>query len=245
MDDKRDDRCYLSSMPGTVFAIGGNERKQSWRADVLRAFVEHAGGSRANIAVITAASVEPVRRGATYERLFRRLGAGSIDVIHPWTTDAAARIAAANTIFVTGGDQERLMLALRASAGDEAIRRAVAGGATYGGTSAGAAAVSATMIAGSTITSAGEELSFGEGLGLVPHAVIDQHFSERNRLARLQAAVTEHELLGIGIDENTAAIFRGDGSMDVIGTGSVTIVKHELLYTEVFEHAPGPRLSIR
>jgi cyanophycinase len=232
-------------MHGTVFAIGGNERKQSWRADVLRAFVEHAGGSRANIAVITAASVEPVRRGATYDRLFRRLGAGSVDVIHPWTPDAAARIAASNTIFATGGDQERLMLALRASAGDEAIRNAVANGATYGGTSAGAAVVSATMIAGSTITRAGEELQFGEGLGLVTHAVIDQHFSQRNRLARLQRAVAEHELVGIGIDENTAAIFHADGSMKVIGTGSVTVVQPDLLFTEVYEHAPGPRLSIR
>lgn len=232
-------------MQGTVFAIGGNERKQSWRADVLRAFVEHAGGSRANIAVITAASVEPVRRGATYDRLFRRLGAGSVDVIHPWTPDAAARIAAANTIFATGGDQERLMLALRASAGDEAIRKAVANGATYGGTSAGAAVVSATMIAGSTITRSGEELQFGEGLGLVTHAVIDQHFRQRNRLGRLQRAVAEHELLGIGIDENTAAVFHPDGSMKVIGTGSVTIVEPDLLYTEVYEHAAGPRLSIR
>jgi cyanophycinase len=231
-------------MPGTVFAIGGNERKQIGRADVLRAFIQRAGGERANVAIITAASVEPVRRGATYERLFRQLGAGAVDVIHPWTARAAARIAAANAIFVTGGDQERLMLALRASAGDEAIRGAVAGGATYAGTSAGAAVVSATMIAGSTRTRDGELLTFGEGLGLVPQALIDQHFSERGRLPRLQRAVTEHELLGVGIDENTAAVFSPDGTMQVIGTGTVTLVQRDL-YTEVFEHAPGPRIGIR
>jgi len=64
----------------------------------------------------------------------------------------------------------------------------------------------------------------GEGLGFVPDVIVDQHFSERRRLGRLQATVARHpDLLGLGIDENTAIVLCGD-AYEVIGTGAVTLV---------------------
>lgn len=63
------------------------------------------------------------------------------------------------------------------------------------------------------------------GLGMIPEVVVDQHFHNRNRMARLMSAVAAHpELLGIGIDEDTCALFERDGVLQVMGKGTVTIV---------------------
>ena len=115
---------------------------------------------------------------------------------------------------------------LRRSGADEAIRDAVASGAVYAGTSAGAAAISRTMISGSTRRRSGELVHLSEGLGLVDDVVIDQHFSERRRLTRLiEATSSSNNLVGIGIDENTAAIWEPHGELLIAGEGEVTVVR--------------------
>jgi cyanophycinase len=102
------------------------------------------------------------------------------------------------------------------------IRERHARGMVAGGTSAGAAVMSKVMIAGDA-SKAGEPPLIAEGLGLWPEAIVDQHFVARGREPRLRVAVKMHpELLGVGIDEGTAVLVRGN-DFEVIG-GSVTVI---------------------
>lgn len=204
---------------GCVIAIGGNEEKRGTRASILQAFVRRAGDARARIVIIPSASVEPVKRGRMYERLFHRFGAGQVRVIHlhlGLSDDEREAIRRSTGIFITGGDQVRLMEFLRATDCVTLIRETVRSGAVYAGTSAGASAASMLMIAGDN----GE---YGAGLGLLPDVIIDQHFAQRARLPRLIKATRQHGLTGIGIDENTAVVWHAEG-MHVEGSGEVTVV---------------------
>lgn len=208
---------------GCVIAIGGNEDKSGAPESILSHFVERAGGGSARIVIVPFASREPQARAALYTGLFTSLGAGHVCTLdvdtHHHTTDYSC-LDEATGIFATGGDQERLMLLLNEKGYVAAIRRAVARGAVYAGTSAGAAAISQEMI----VSSRRHRVEFGLGLGLTPRVIIDQHFSERQRLPRLKRAVAEKNLVGLGIDENTAAIIEPGARMTVKGAGRVTVV---------------------
>jgi cyanophycinase len=204
-------------------AIGGNEDKRPHRSSILGTFVERAGGADARIVIIPSASVEPVERAATYTAIFSELGATDIRTVHAESgvsDEEREAIRGASGIFVTGGEQERLMEFLRAGDCVEAIREAVRRGAVYAGTSAGASAASATMIA----SSEDDYVVLSEGIGLIPHAIIDQHFGERQRLPRLEVAAKSHGLTGVGVDENTAIVWSSNGGVRVEGVGNVTIV---------------------
>jgi cyanophycinase len=213
---------------GLVMAIGGNESKRGARSSILGSFVRHAGGANARIVIIPSASAAPEECVARYERVFNRLGAAEVFAIHAErgeVTDVDREmIRHATGIFVTGGDQVKLMAHLRASDLVEPIRDAVRKGAIYAGTSAGASAASQSMIAGKEDGS----IAIHEGLGLVPNIIIDQHFAERQRLARLKDAVAAEQLVGVGIDENTAIVWNGaSGEVRVEGVGKVTVVDRE------------------
>lgn len=211
---------------GCVITIGGNEDKRPAPGSLLGAFVARAGGADARIVVIPSASAEPVVRAGEYCRLFGELGVQDVRAIHAErgsVTDAErAALRNATGIFVTGGDQNLLMESLRATNCVGPILDAVHGGAVYAGTSAGASAASQTMIAGSTEKH--DHIDFAEGLGLIPHVIIDQHFAERDRLPRLLDASRAWQLPGVGIDENTAIVWLGNGEALVKGTGAVTVV---------------------
>jgi cyanophycinase len=212
---------------GTVMAIGGNEEKRVLRASLLAAFVRRSGGTDADIVIIPSASVEPEARAEHYTQIFTKLGAARVRSVRPdlgMTDFDRDVVRAASGIFVTGGDQVRLMEHLRASDCVDAIREAVRSGAVYAGTSAGASAVSRRMIAGSKRKKGSDVVEFGEGLGLIPDAIVDQHFGQRRRLSRLITAANAHRLTGIGIDENTAIVWNHDGVITVEGAGEVTIV---------------------
>jgi cyanophycinase len=212
---------------GCVIAIGGNEDKRGTKA-ILRTFVERAGGADARIVIVPSASLQPETRGGRYTQIFLKLGVASAHIVHTerkLTRDELMLITNATGIFVTGGNQERLMAHLRRSGADDAIRDAVTSGAVYAGTSAGAAAISRTMISGSTRRRSGELVHLSEGLGLLDHIVIDQHFSERRRLTRLIEATSSNNLVGVGIDENTAAIWESHDEVLIAGEGEVTVVR--------------------
>jgi cyanophycinase len=226
-------------------AIGGNEDKRAARESLLAAFVRRAGAEEARIVIIPSASMKPVERAARYTRIFGKLGVQQIRTVHAdGGIDAGEREAIANAtgIFVTGGDQLRLMELLRAADGVELIRNTVRNGAVYAGTSAGAAAVSHRMIAGSKRQRRADLVEYDEGLGLIPDAIIDQHFRERRRLSRLISAATAHHLTGIGIDENTALVWNHDGVVTVEGAGEVTIVNPD--HVRIDPHAQSYRLQI-
>ncbi|HYO78968.1 MAG TPA: cyanophycinase, partial [Thermoanaerobaculia bacterium] len=174
-----------------------------------------------------------------------KLRAGMIRSVHAEiavTAEDREAIRNATGIFVTGGCQQRLMDALRAADAVDLIRDAVRDGAVYAGTSAGASAVSRRMIARSKRKKGTELVEYDEGLGLIPDAIVDQHFAERGRLPRLITAASAHSLTGIGIDENTALVWNRDGIVTVEGAGGVTIVNPDHGRMEL--HAEAYRLQI-
>jgi cyanophycinase len=129
---------------------------------------------------------------------------------------------------MTGGDQLRLCALLAdTELMAEVRRRAVKGEITLAGTSAGAAVMGHHMIAGG---GSGEHpnrslVDMATGLGIIPEIIVDQHFHNRNRMARLMSAIAAYpDKLGIGIDEDTCALFEGDGLLHVMGKGSVTVI---------------------
>ena len=213
-------------------AIGGAEDKIKGRA-LLTEFIRLAGAEEARIVIIPSASTIPRERGELYTGIFSELGAGSVQILQIATRQQASSkksarmIDDATAVFVTGGIQLRLISLLGGTAIASAIHRMLAAGGVYCGTSAGAAAISSHMIVtgreGMKIRRGMVDLA--PGLGLISHAIVDQHFSQRGRLGRLIAAIGMNpQFLGIGIDEDTAAVFKGDASMDVYGTGQVVIV---------------------
>ncbi|HEY0157250.1 MAG TPA: cyanophycinase [Thermoanaerobaculia bacterium] len=226
-------------------AIGGNEDKRAARESILAAFVRRAGGTKARIVIIPSASMKPVERAARYTRIFTKLGAAEIRSVHAEvavTPEDREAIRNATGIFVTGGDQQRLMELLRAADAVELIRDTVRDGAVYAGTSAGASALSRRMIARSKRQKGSDLVEYDEGLGLIPDAIIDQHFGERRRLSRLISAANAHHLTGIGIDENTAIVWNRDGMVTVEGAGEVTIVNPD--HGRIDTHAKSYRLQI-
>ncbi len=229
-----DDAAGLRA-PGPLVAIGGAEDKLG-RRSVLSAFVALAGGADAVIAVVpTASSLDP-EIVEVYEALFGRLGAREVVAARPQSREEADDPAAveplerATGIFMTGGNQLKLSAVVNGTRFGEAIRAAHRRGAVVGGTSAGASIQSSHMVAfgpgGSTPKQRMTQLA--AGLGLVRDAVIDQHFGQRNRYGRLLTLVAQSPgLLGIGIDEDTAAVITGAAGHEqlaVVGRGVVTVL---------------------
>jgi cyanophycinase len=229
---------------GCVMAIGGNEDKRAARESILAGFVARAGGADARIVIIPSASVAPLQRAQRYTRIFTRLNAAEVRAVHAESgvsSDDRDSIRNATGIFVTGGDQVRLMHFLRTADCVLPIRDAVRNGAVYAGTSAGASALSLRMIASSTHKKGTDLVAYDEGLGLIPDAIIDQHFAQRRRLGRLISASSEHKLTGIGIDENTAIVWNRHGIITVEGAGEVTIVDPD---HRMDAHAKSYRLQV-
>jgi cyanophycinase len=199
---------------------------------LLVRFVELAGAASARIVVIATASEAPEDTGAHYVTTFTGLGAGSVRALRLTTRAeagdpaAAAVLREATGVFFTGGDQQRITSVLGGTPVDSLLQELVCRGAVLlGGTSAGAAMMSATMIVGGDepgVTAAA--VRTGPGLEFLPGVLIDQHFAQRGRLNRLLSAVARypHEL-GLGIDEDTAILTDGD-CFEVLGSGAVTVV---------------------
>jgi len=216
---------------GFVIPIGGAEKKIR-HATILRRFVELCGAASARIAVIPTAS-KLNDTGETYRHSFAAMGARNLDVLHikersdAMSAEAVARLGAATGIFMTGGDQLRLSTILGGTDVAEAICRANAAGVHVAGTSAGAAFISEHMICygkGGPTPRMGMT-TLAQGLGLTRLAIVDQHFRERDRIGRLMTALAFNpSLIGLGIDEDTAAFIDGDDVLEVVGSGGVTVL---------------------
>jgi cyanophycinase len=216
---------------GWIVPIGGAEDKDH-SPQILRRFVELAGGSSADIVVIPTASV--VRdTGPRYERLFGDLGAARVDSLDFDTRRDAEepgrleRLAEATGVFFTGGNQLRLSTLIGGTSIAKAVRRMNAVGTPVAGTSAGAAYICEHMIAfgdeGATPVAGSVRLA--PGLGLTNRFIIDQHFRQRDRLGRLLTALAYNPFaVGIGLDEDTAAFIGPDNTVEVEGSGGITVV---------------------
>jgi cyanophycinase len=216
---------------GTLVIIGGAEDRRE-DCKILREFVRLAGGKTAKIVVLTAATSEPIEAGETYLDVFDRLGAATVWAVDTRNPDDANHIDAvwaigeATGIFFTGGDQARIVERIKGTLLEDAIRKRHQEGAVIAGTSAGAAIMPDVMIVrGDSETSPRQDaVTLGLGLGFVSGIVVDQHFAQRGRLGRLLTALLlQPDAIGVGVDENTALIVRGD-EFEVLGEGAVTIV---------------------
>ena len=215
-------------------AIGGAEDKLG-RRTVLKTFVSLAGGEDAKIAVVPTASSLGPEVVEVYDALFRRLGARDVVAARPESREEAEDPALVATlddvtgIFMTGGNQLKLSAIVNGTAFGDAIKAAHRRGVVVGGTSAGASIQSSHMVAFGTGGSTPKQrmTQLAAGLGLIRDVVIDQHFGQRNRYGRLLMIVSQSpQLLGMGVDEDTAAVIRRTGTGDrlsVVGRGSVTL----------------------
>jgi cyanophycinase len=237
---------------GWIVPIGGAENKENDR-DILERFVMVSGGEAANIVVIPTAS-RVSETGPRYEKIFTDLGAAKVAVMDFDTrrdcqeTGRLRRIEEATGIFFTGGNQLRVTTLLGGTPVAKLIRARNANGVTVGGTSAGASILSEHMIAygdeGSSVISGSVHLA--PGLGLTNRFIIDQHFRQRDRLGRLMTALSYNPFaVGIGLDEDTAAFIGPDETVEVSGSGGVTIVDAaDVSYSSVAESAEGQPLCV-
>ncbi|HPF47243.1 MAG: cyanophycinase [Alphaproteobacteria bacterium] len=227
---------------GYIIPIGGAENKDT-NPSILKKFTEISGGKNAKIVIIpTASRLDDT--GERYEKIFSEIGAGEVSHIDITSREDcnnpefASRCEEATGIFITGGNQLRLATILGGTAVAQVIRTANARGVHVAGTSAGASIMSEHMIAGGESNESPREggAILAPGLGLTNAMIIDQHFSERNRLGRLLSAIAFNPfLMGMGIDEDTAAFIGPDDMCEVIGSGTVTIVDGvDLTYSSAY-----------
>jgi cyanophycinase len=235
----------ISDLPprqGYLMPIGGAEDKKAQRV-ILKRFVQLSGGANARITVIPLASESPAERGRQYCDLFSEMGVQSVDCIQlrnryeanmPAT---AALLDNATGIFMTGGDQVKLVSLIGGTLVASKMLSRFKKGATVAGTSAGASAMSLHMIAfgRSGAKPSQRMVQFAPGLGLTDDLIIDQHFRQRDRTGRLMTAVAFNPaLIGVGVDEDTALVIAPDGSAEVIGSGTVTVVDgRNMEYTDI------------
>ncbi|WP_229259892.1 cyanophycinase [Duganella aquatilis] len=232
---------------GSLMIIGGAEDRTDDK-EVLQKFIALAGGVAQPIIVITAASKVPEDVWAMYETAFVAIGVENVTHVSISSRAEADddmlahKVAQARGIFMTGGDQKRLVTFLGGTQLERAMRRAYSdNGACIAGTSAGASGMCTHMLAEGRADLAPEKgaVRLGAGLGFVSRVIIDQHFSQRHRLNRLLSAIAQSPfLLGAGIDEDTALIVQ-DGGIEVAGHGSVTVVDCRQSQTNIADVAAG------
>jgi cyanophycinase len=211
---------------GSLVIVGGG----TIPAAVWDRFVELAGGDNARLVVIPTASgdadqgpLEPVRTCPCWSKLYETRKVQSLVFLHTRRPEQAndpafvRPLTEASGVWFGGGDQIRLTDAYRGTAVEREVQRVLARGGVVGGTSAGAAVMSAVMIRDGNPVA-----EVGTGFGLLPGVVIDQHFSQRQRLPRLQGVLARYPRLGLGIDEATAVIVLGP-SLTVLGKHEVRV----------------------
>lgn len=242
-----------SSKHGRLVAIGGAEDKESELEILSRVFALAPDGYD-KVTVIATASGVPDEVLPVYESVFKRLGAGSVctlgvrDRKEAADPQSIAMIADSGVIFFTGGDQLRLTNVLGGSDMLEAIRERFQSGAVLAGTSAGAVALSTTMIynGGAADALRKGSVKMSSGLGFVEGLIIDSHFLERGRFTRLmEVGATNPEHLGVGLGEDAAVIIHPNRVLEAVGSGHVILVdSRDLASSNVAELAIGEPVAI-
>ncbi len=211
-----------SDPAGSLVICGGGELHASLFAE----FLERAGGDEAHLVVIPTASRKPEKLDPeTIRATWRVRGARSLAVLHTRSRKEANResfvapLKRATGVWLGGGVQSRLADAYVGTAVERELYALHARGGVIGGTSAGAAIQSRTMITGGN-----PDAKIGLGFDLLRGSVIDQHFLKRNRKRRLTGVLRNHPgLVGFGIDEGTALIVTGR-RLRVLGESTVTVI---------------------
>jgi cyanophycinase len=239
---------------GHLLVIGGAEDKYNERR-ILKKFLSLAGGDKAEVLIVPVASDFPEFAADVYVQAFRNIGVATPRVLRAtsrqdvFQADADELLEGVTGVFMTGGDQMRLVSLLGGTKFADKLRKLVREtDIVLAGTSAGAAGMSTSMIVRGESTSHPHKNSvrLSPGLGFLKNIIIDQHFTERGRISRLITAVSYNPYnLGVGIDENTAIILGGDGVMEVYGLGSVTVVDgSQISYNEIAEVDENQAFSV-
>lgn len=240
------------SRTGTLVIIGGHEdRDPAGPRTILRAVAERLQGGK--LVLATVASHQPEGYFDEYRRAFADLGVGALvelylaDRAEADRADKLALLDDAAGIFFSGGDQLRITSQVGDTPIEQKVRALYRRGGVVAGTSAGATALSETMLVRGTsaVTHRIGDLHMAPGLGLIRNVIIDQHFAERGRFGRLLGAVAHNpRVLGLGVDEDTAAIVEGD-RLRVIGAGAVYAFDGQsVTHSNIAEARPERVLSL-
>ncbi len=259
----------MSHPKGKLIAIGGAEDKGTnletgeihrnnlnfFELGILRRVVEEAGGPSVRIEVITTASMIPYEVGENYLNAFGKIGCTNVGVMHIRTRQDAMneeyieRIRHCDCVMFSGGNQLRLSAT---DGGTEFLsilkRRYQEDEVVIAGTSAGAMAMSNTMIYEGNATRAHlkGEVKITTGLGFINTVIIDSHFEKRGRFGRLsQAVATNPSCIGIGLGEDTGMLITEGNKMEAIGSGLVIIIDgHDILHSNIADIPDGNPVSL-
>ena len=237
---------------GSLVIIGGHEDRHDEKL-ILREVADRLGPD-GKIVVCTVASSEPEALWEEYEQAFRALGVPhvyrlEIDSREDAGTPRVMRILEGATgVFFTGGDQLKITSQIGDTPLYSRVQEIFENGGVIAGSSAGASAMSETMmVSGSDEGSykIKSSLLMAPGLGFAKDLLIDQHFSERGRMARLIGAVSQNpRVLGVGIDENTAIVVEQQRKFTVLGEGAAYVVDaSQVSYSNIGEEDSERTLS--
>jgi cyanophycinase len=228
---------------GVLVAIGGKENKKH-DSEILSTIINLIKKQKKKIEIITTASQDPKDAGDVYSKVFAKDNNHIVGLLHISTREQASnaelllRITEANVIFFTGGDQLRITSILGGSPIEkEILRKYQEEFCVISGTSAGASAMSKTMICGGDSSEALRKgtINVSTGMGLIENAIIDTHFVERGRFSRLMQIVSMNPSnIGIGLGEDSGIIIEGGCILRAIGSGITVIIDGQnLKYTNV------------
>lgn len=251
------ERLERHDLPGRgarLLVIGGAEDPDEEDMAILPHLVEMAGGKNARVIICSSPSENPEEKVDTYGALFEKLGVA--EVIPAAITDRnqaedpelVEAVQRATAVFFTGGDQLRLTALMAGTTFCENIRSRLYGdGLVVAGTSAGAAAMSSVMIIGGTNegTVRRQDVSLAPGLGYWRDTVVDTHFNQRGRVSRLLTIFAHNpQVLGIGIDENTAIDLVPGDRFTVVGEGVVMVFNGRVTHTNAPDASDDETLAI-
>ena len=242
---------FVGPAKGSLMVVGGGSLDHS----ILKRFLDLCGGGDAPIVVIPTAG-EGDDFGDYWQglRKFKEAGATRLRVLHTRDRKLAdseafvAPIREARGVWLEGGRQWRLADAYLNTRTENELFALLARGGAIGGSSAGATIQGSFLVRGDT---KGNEAMVGDhvqGFGFLRNVAVDQHVLRRNRQFDLVPVIEQHpELLGIGIDENTAIVVHGD-AFEVVGASYVLIYDHERRLDSggrFYLLAPGDRYNLK
>ena len=239
---------------GPLVLLGGTERKQI-NTEILKRFIDLSGqGESAKIIILPAASEFGPEVAKKYRDSLALIHVADVEILEMssrrMTSSASVleKIEEASGIVFTGGDQLRLLHLMAETRLLETVIRKFREGTPVAGSSAGA------MVMGEIAIVRGDgrlfyhhgALRLEPGFSLLKSMIVDTHFSARSRMGRLFNAVARHpKFIGLGIEEDTAAVVMPDNRLEVIGEGIVCIVDGlEIRYRDMPESSPDDRMTV-
>jgi cyanophycinase len=254
---------------GKLIAVGGAEDKGTdlergqisrnnlnfFELGILRRIVEEAGGPAVRIEIITTASVIPNEVGENYLNAFGKISCTNVGLMpirnrqDAMKDEHLERIRHCDAVMFSGGNQLRLSATFGGTDFlDILLHRYQHENFVVAGTSAGAMAMSNTMIYEGNATQAHlkGEVKITTGLGFIDDVIVDSHFEKRGRFGRLaQAVATNPQCIGIGLGEDTGMLILEGNKMEAIGSGLVIIIDgHDIGHSNIADIPDGNPISI-